>query len=449
MFKKLRNHMMLVNMIIISSLVLGSFSVIYMLVSHNVKNSVEQRLTRELSFTSNDDKGRQPGNIKPPKNNKPDDKPKDPKDDKNIGIPPYLPDDANHYTSLPGQDNSLTLAFTVSTDSEGVITDTHSQFILFDESYKKIVSDIVQSGVSEGNVSYSDEYWAYKCIPYHAGYAVAFVSCSSERVMTRNLILVLSLVGLAALTLAYLISYYTANKSIKPIEESYNKQKQFVADASHELKTPLTTINTNIDVLLGHGENTIAEEKKWLVYIKDEVNRMTKLTNDLLYLAKSDHNNNILYEKVSFSDAVEGVILTMEAAVFEHNLSFDYDISPDINVYASTEQLKQLTMILLDNAVKYTPKGGYINIALKSDTKNSEAVLRVENSGEGINETDRKNIFERFYRADKSRARKSGGYGLGLAIAKAICESFNGSIKCESVLGSHTAFCVTLPIARD
>ena len=265
--------------------------------------------------------------------------------------------------------------------------------------------------------------------------------------MLRNLFLILLLVGVVALTVAFLIRLSSANRSIKPVEESYNKQKQFVADASHELKTPLTTINTNVDVLLSHQENTIGEEKKWLDYIKTETERMAKLTNDLLYLARIDHDDrNVIFSKVSFSEAAESVILLMEAVIFENNVNLTYDITPDLFVNSSTEQLKQLVMILLDNAVKYTPKSGDINITLTHES--SDAVLTVRNTGVGISEDAQKQIFERFYREDKSRARESGGYGLGLAIAKAITTACKGSIKVYSKKNEYTEFTVKIPAAK-
>ena len=170
---------------------------------------------------------------------------------------------------------------------------------------------------------------------------------------------------------------------------------------------------------------------------------MTKLTNDLLYLARIDHDDgNVIFSKVSFSEAAESVILLMEAVIFENNVNLTYDITPDLFVNSSTEQLKQLVMILLDNAVKYTPKSGDINITLTHES--SDAVL----TGVGISEDAQKQIFERFYREDKSRERESGGYELGLAIAKAITTACKGSIKVYSKKNEYTEFTVKIPVAK-
>ena len=333
------------------------------------------------------------------------------------------------------------------TDTDGNIEKVNAPFDLTEDFYTDKINDIIYGSEDKGQIRSSNGYWSYKVVPLDTGFIIAFTECQAEHAMLRNLFLILLLVGVVALTVAFLISLSSANRSIKPVEESYNKQKQFVADASHELKTPLTTINTNVDVLLSHQENTIGEEKKWLDYIKTETERMTKLTNDLLYLARIDHDDgNVIFSKVSFSEAVESVILLMEAVIFENNVNLTYDITPDLFVNGSTEQLKQLVMILLDNAVKYTPKSGDINITLTHES--SDAVLTVRNTGVGISEDAQKQIFERFYREDKSRARESGGYGLGLAIAKAITTACKGSIKVYSKKNEYTEFTVKIPVAK-
>ena len=313
--------------------------------------------------------------------------------------------------------------------------------------YTDKLADIISASNNQGQLTSDNGYWAYMSEKTETGYIVAFTDINSEHNIMLNLLIVLSSVALLSLVAAFLISLFNANRSIKPVEESYNKQKQFVADASHELKTPLTTINTNVDVLLTREDSTIGEEKKWLQYIKTETERMTKLTNDLLYLARLDHNENaVMLSPVSFSEAAESVILLMEAVVFEKNVNMNYDIAPDLTVNGNMEQLKQLVMILLDNACKYTPEKGTIDVRLKK--ADGAAVFTVRNSGEGISEEALEHIFERFYREDKSRARKSGGYGLGLAIAKAIVESYKGSIKAESVKNEYTKFTVKIPLTK-
>ena len=431
MFNKLRNHLLLVNMIIISAFLFLTFGAVFLSSCHNSRRMINDRLNAALSFTMPQGERGGRGRTQRPENAPP--------SDIRPSAEPQQEEQENNKTPRP-----FMFSFTVITDADGNILSVKMPQETEDKSYENYIGKIVGNPDKAGTIRYLDSTWAYKCVPYNGGYAVAFVESEQQTVFLRNLVLILFLVWLAALILAFLISFYSANRSIKPVEESYNKQKQFIADASHELKTPLTTINTNIDVLLSHGESTINEETKWLLYIKSEAERMTKLTNDLLYLARLDYGeNNILYEKTSLSDAAESVILTMEAVIYENGINFSYDIEPDIFVLYSPELLKQLVMILIDNAVKYTPENGSIWLECKS--KAQEAVLTVKNTGDGISSGDLKQIFERFYRTDKSRSRDGGGYGLGLAIAQSIVKNIKGTITADSKQGEYTEFTVRLP----
>lgn len=459
MFKKLRNKLLLVNMIIISSLLLGCFGVIYFITWRNVQTTTNEELRAAVEFNRHYQEERykrNEGHPAPPAEIPPDnavpppegsdydasaaqsnEKPSDPSNQPEKNPPPEK--------VRGGKDRSpeMTAHFVIYTNKDGEVSNIFSPFDIEDDSYAENIDNIIGNKKYTGVISYAGGYWKYMCSETKDGYVIGFIDYTAERRILVNLALILLLVWLAALAAAFLISLKNANSSIKPVEDSYNRQKQFVADASHELKTPLTTINTNIDVLLSHKDSTIAEEEKWLGYIKSEAERMSKLTNDLLYLTRLDHTeDDQTRESSSFSDACENVLLTMEAVIFEKNIGFKYDIEPNIVVNAPDSQLKQLVMILLDNAVKYTPKEGQIEMSLKAI--HGSAVLKVRNTGDGISEEDRKQIFERFYRADKSRARESGGYGLGLAIAKAICESCGGSIAVDSEPGSYTEFTVRI-----
>lgn len=426
MFKKLRNKLLIVNTLIIAALVLGSFSVIYIMTAQNTNIGIERKLDMALNGIGAERiKNDFPSEMKKDKGEKPAD---------------MLPEEKREDDKMP-----FSLTFSVITDTDGNISSVNIPFDMTEDFYSDKMHEIIYSEDERGNIKTDTSCWRYKVVPLETGFAVAFTEIQAEHNMLRNLFFVLLFVGIIALSITFLISLFSANRSIRPVEESYNKQKQFVADASHELKTPLTTINTNIDVLLSHTDSTIGEERKWLDYIKAEAQRMTKLTNDLLYLARLDYDENkLMLDRVSFSEAAENVILLMEAVAFENNVLMEYDIHPDVYVHGSNEQLKQLVMILLDNAVKYTPKNGKIKINLASE--NSNAVLSVWNSGEGISEV--KQIFERFYREDKSRSRERGSYGLGLAIAKAIVNQSKGEISVNSVKNEYTEFVVKIPLAK-
>lgn len=285
--------------------------------------------------------------------------------------------------------------------------------------------------------------WAYSVQQTPSGYSIVFLDVTAQLKIITNLIYTFSIVALVMLAVIYLTSRYFANRSIEPVREAFDKQKQFIADASHELKTPLAVINTNADVLLANSDETIRSQSKWLQHIKSETERMKTLTNDLLYLTQMDDARGLMiFVPFDLSEAVESVILTMEAIIFEKELSFTYDIEPRLTLTGSSEQIKQVVMILLDNAVKYTNPRGSIHLSLKK--QHNHLLLRVTNTGEGIAPEHLDNIFDRFYRVDASRSRKHGGYGLGLAIAKSIVEQHKGKISVKSVPNEKTTFDVQL-----
>ncbi len=238
--------------------------------------------------------------------------------------------------------------------------------------------------------------------------------------------------------LNYIFSNYITNQSIKPVKEAFDKQNQFISDASHELKTPLAIISTNVDVLL----NDPTESDKWLNYIKSEVSRMSKLTENLLYLSQFDDHNKINYtNRVNLSEVLEHVLLGMEAIAYEKKRILNYEIEPDLFVKGEQEQLSQVLLILIDNAIKYSELNSAISVNLSSSTQIN---LTVSNNGLGIAEENIDKIFNRFYKVDKSRSQKSG-YGLGLAIASSIISHHKGKITCSSIINEKTTFIVSLP----
>ena len=233
-----------------------------------------------------------------------------------------------------------------------------------------------------------------------------------------------------------LVAYFLTKWITEPVEESFQKQKDFIADASHELKTPLSVIMANSEML----ENN-PKEKKWLQNIQSESERMNKLITNLLDLAKlEDTDNKETYEETNLSKLIEKSILPFESLLFERNIEFNYDLEDNIKYKCNQEEIKQLLAILLDNAIKHSEKKGEVNVTLK---KEKLITITVSNKGREIKKEDLDHIFERFYRVDKSRNRDENRYGLGLAIAKKIVENHNGKINCISE-NSVTTFIVTL-----
>lgn len=457
MFKKLRNNFLAMSCAIIAALLICCFGINYLLVYQGMRISADRKLENEIEMMEHRvngfDSGRPRGGGKrfdgtgPSGGERPNeaDVPHDERFEKNI--PPAANLDF-------GRNQAFSPTFSVITDENGDVIEVNMAFAMTEDFYSGKAAEIIASGREQGRIRGTNSdgavsNWRYMYKQIDSGYIIAFTEISSDLATLRMLAICLLLIALAAMVVTVFISLFFANRSIRPIEEAYNKQKQFIADASHELKTPLATINTNIDVLLSKDDSTTDEEKKWLIYIKDEARRMSKLTNDLLYLARADYGSeNQVCGSVSWTDIVRNAILVMEARVFEQNVTLESEIADGINIAASAEQLKQLVMILLDNAVKYTPGGG--EIELKLFKKASDACLTVRNTDAGISEADLPHIFDRFYRSDKARTyTENSGYGLGLAIAKAITESFKGTISAESKADSYTMFTVKIPLLKD
>lgn len=409
MFKQLRNKFLLLNIMIITILQIAAFSGIYIFTCNRINHNLDNRLSRALEdYISRDSEN-------------------------TYKNPPVIPESG----FVPEPVKQVNWIISLRTASNGDVIEKNTAFDIEESVFEKIALAAKKSKDDKGEVKTVDGVWAFKFKSGEDGELnICAVEISREKSMLSNLIITFIYVGVLALFIIFFISLYFANRAIKPVSEAWEKQNRFIADASHELKTPLTVINTNADVLLSHSDSTIGEEKKWIYYIKDEAQRMTRLTNDLLLLARLDNGNNEMQKtEFSLSETVETVILTMEAVLYENNLKFTSDIAEGIKICGNPDSIKQLVMILMDNAVKYTPKGGTIGIVLKK--KEGKSVLTVSNTGQPLPHEERKRIFDRFYRADESRTRSSGGYGLGLAIAYSICRSHGGHISAESADGKN------------
>lgn len=280
------------------------------------------------------------------------------------------------------------------------------------------------------------------------GMKIAFADQSYEWNSLKALLVNCLLIFSVAVILFLILSLFLSRLALKPVEIAWKQQNQFIADASHELKTPLTVILANLQILSSHKDQTIGDQEKWLDNTKEEVRRMKQLVEELLFLARSDAKivqaDHTKKESLDFSDTVLNGVLLFESIAFENKVDLKHDIEPDIPLEGCRDQLKQLVTILLDNGCKYAGKNGSVSVELKKVSHH--AVLKVQNTGELISPEEQKRIFERFYRTDKSRARKSGGYGLGLSIAKTIAEYHKGKIGVSSSPETGTVFTVTLPL---
>lgn len=241
---------------------------------------------------------------------------------------------------------------------------------------------------------------------------------------------------ISGLALLLIICIYLSGFVMEPAQKEILREKQFIADASHELKTPLSAISINAEALKAEfGENRHIE------HIISETERMDRLIKRLLTLSKIEESvDDSDMTRFSLSDAVEEIALTYESVVFENNLNFSYRIKPELQMTGSEDQIKQLIALLIDNAVKNADENG--NIELSLERNGDYKILKVSNSGEGISEDEIEHIFDRFYTTDSSR--KGESFGLGLAIAKAIVLRHKGEISVQSERGEDTVFSVIL-----
>ena len=270
---------------------------------------------------------------------------------------------------------------------------------------------------------------------------IVFVDISSEIATMQSLLRTCAFVGVLSFFAFLLLSILLARWAIWPLEAAWNHQRQFVADASHELKTPLAVIMTNAELLQDpncDSETTRACTENILTMSRN----MRALVENLLDLARMDGGGRLDFSELNLSELVSDCLLPFEPVYFERQLRLESEVTEEIGVKGSESHLKQVLDVLLDNGAKYTAPGGTVRVSLQR--QGSGCLLRVAGPGTPISREDLKNIFKRFYRVDKARSR-DGSYGLGLAIAERIVTEHGGRIWAESEDGINTFF-VQLPV---
>ncbi|SEH65738.1 His Kinase A (phospho-acceptor) domain-containing protein [Ruminococcus flavefaciens] len=274
--------------------------------------------------------------------------------------------------------------------------------------------------------------------------AIVFADISSEKAMIRGLIRNSVIIGLIGYVVFFIISLLLAKWVTKPVEKTWNEQKQFIADASHELKTPLTVIMTNAEMMT---DKTYAESDmdNFTKNILSTSKRMRGLIESLLELARLDNNSNRAPQKfttVDCSKLINDSILPFEPLFYENEMELSTDIDENIKVEGDKEKLRQVINILLDNALKYSDPADKVTVKLKRQSAN--CLLSVTGLGTSLTKEDCENIFKRFYRVDQSR-NDGQSYGLGLSIAESIVSEHNGKIWAESE-NCYNTFYVSLPV---
>ncbi len=346
-----------------------------------------------------------------------------PQSSKNATPPAKPRPDSNHGFNPAFNPESpvfrLSTFYTVAFDRNGNVIEISNEppTIHTDTNLEKIARDIIKGEKTTGTTKNLAFLKSEK-----DGYTlVAFMDNTVVNESAITLFRYTLLFGGVALIVFFFLSVYLAKKIVKPLEESYHKQKQFISDAGHELKTPISVVSANAELLSRElGDN------QWLRNIQHENERMVILVSQLLDLARTE-NVKPQTETIDFSRLVAGEVLPFESVAFEKGLTLNSNISNTINVEGDSTQLKQLVSILLDNAIRHSSEQGEITLSLTQEK--GIARLSVINKGNEIPPEQRKEIFERFYRIDTVRNSEDKHYGLGLAIAKAITDSHKGTIE--------------------
>ena len=297
-----------------------------------------------------------------------------------------------------------------------------------------------QAVLDSGKVSGYMNHYKFLLVETEHEKLIAFVDCRSSQESAMMILLLSIGVALGTLIVMFILISIFSRKAIRPVIESLDKQRQFITDASHEIKTPLAIISANTEVL-----ELTAGRSEWTDSIRRQTERLTGLVQDMLMLARMEESQTeMVWVDFSLSDAVEEAAFPFRIVAENQKKEFSARIHPGLTLKGDESGIRQLVSILVDNAVKYSSDGGSIRITL--DVLGRSANLRVCNTVDEI-PANLEWLFDRFYRADSSRSRETGGYGIGLSVARAVAESHKGKIQAKAENGNTICFQVMLPIA--
>lgn len=347
----------------------------------------------------------------------------------------------------PGSANVIVVA--VDLDDDGAWITSNEDLLSFD--YDALLQIVEHAFMSDVDYEWDDTShiaWQRFELP-DGGWRVMVADTSATDITLRTLAIQDVAIVLVAMGAMLIISIGLSNWALKPVETAWEQQRRFVADASHELKTPLAVIIANTQIL-ERDESLSEESRRWVRSTADESLHMKSLVEELLELARTDESTagaeGVMHrEEVDFSSMVENASLEFDAIAYERGCAIDEQIEENVRVLGDVDWLERLSKILIDNACKYAETGSTIVVNLTRDGK--RCTLKVTNHGNTIDPEDLPHVFDRFYRTDKARSRDSAasGFGLGLAIAKGIATSHGGDITCTSDAVEGTTFCASLP----
>lgn len=417
MFKKLRKQIIVIELaafLFVTVVILASINIIYHVQINRSAHQVLTILAENDGHLSNDDSKKY--------------------NDYAIGFNSIMNEETPYNTRY----------FFVEVDKNGEITDYNLNHIaaISEDNVSKIVNKVYNRSQKEGSVST----YRYLKKSTLSGMMIYFVDCYMQQQYFSYILKVSLLIGGLCMLIICIFVYYFSGKIISPMEKNVSLQKQFVTDASHELKTPLAAISANVDVLELINNNPDAETitKK----IKNQIFQLNTLINEMLTLTKINSTEYMEqpFENVNISSIILQQISDMEPVMKQKNITLKTSITENVQCMVRTKEISRLFSVLLDNAIKYCTEDGVIRIKLSKDYRNIHYIIT--NSSKPLDKNDLDHIFDRFYRGDKARTRKEGSYGIGLSIAKAIVTTHKGKITAKNT-PNGVQFAVHIPLKHS
>ncbi len=341
------------------------------------------------------------------------------------------------FQALSPEAEYETRFFTITADENGNITavNTGQVAAIDSETAAEYAKTILEKRNARGFI---DSYRYTRSVQEDGTVLIVCLDCRNGLSNFWDFLKISCTISLAGLLVVLVLVTLLSKKIVQPVTDSYDKQKQFITDAGHEIKTPLAIINADADILeMDLGEN------EWLTDIQKQTERLSELTTNLINLSKMEESEDFTMLPFPISDVVSETVGSFGALAKTQNKSFRCDIQPMLSVTGDEKAIRQLVGILLDNALKYSGENGEISVSLKKQGRG--VVLSVYNTAESVNKESLEHLFDRFYRADKSRNFKISGYGIGLSIAKVIVTAHKGKITATTEDEKSLTMTVTLP----
>ena len=343
------------------------------------------------------------------------------------GTPPFMGAPKNDYDTFLSSN-----FFVVRFDGAGNIlyTDVRRTSAVSEAEAEELADQAYDSGRDSGRAGQ----FRYLIRETFQGSTGVFLDTSGERLSLVRILLLSAALGAACWGAMLLLVIFLSRRAIRPIAENMEKQKQFVTNAGHEIKTPLAIIQSNTEAL-----ELYTGESKWSRNIKDQTRRLSGLMQNLLLLARMDEGaGQPRPTDLSLSDALTGALAGFAQPMEAKHISLETDIQPGVTLRADAGQMEQLLSILLDNAVKYTNEGGALWVRLRREEKRIR--LSVQNTCAALPDAPPEKLFDRFYRGDAARTQRGGGYGIGLAVARSIAEANRGTLRADYLPPDRVCF---------